>query len=88
MRSSKINLKGKIVGVVDDMIKTGGTLLKFCEIVKKAKAQAVIALITHGVIPRGISKIKKSYSKLYLTNTVKRKESNIDITELILENIL
>lgn len=88
MNSSKINIKGKIVGVVDDMIKTGGTLLKFCEIAKKSGAKEVIALITHGVMPKGILRIKNNYSKLYLANTIKRKESNIDITKLIIDNVL
>ena len=87
MFSQKLNLKGKIIGVVDDMIKTGGTLLKFQEIVKKAGAIKVVALVTHGVIPAGISKIKNKYSKLYLTNTIQQKESNIDITDLILKTI-
>jgi len=85
--SRKLNLKGKIVGVVDDMIKTGGTLLKFYEIAKESGAKKIIALVTHGVIPEGISKIKKKYSKLYLTNTVKQKLANIDITDLILKNL-
>lgn len=82
-----INLKGKIVAVVDDMVKTGGTLLKFYEIAKKTGAKRVIALVTHGVVPSGVQKIKKKYSKLYLTNTINQKESNIDITNLILETI-
>ncbi|PIQ98409.1 MAG: hypothetical protein COV64_01415 [Candidatus Nealsonbacteria bacterium CG11_big_fil_rev_8_21_14_0_20_39_9] len=86
--SPSSNLKGKIVGVVDDMIKTGGTLLKFYKIAKKAGAKKIIALITHGVMPDGISKIKRRYLKLYLTNTIKRKDSNIDITDLISKNIL
>jgi ribose-phosphate pyrophosphokinase len=85
--SPRLNLKGKIVAVVDDMIKSGGTLLKFYEIAKKSGAKKVIALITHGVLSSGISKIKKKYSKLYLTNTIKQKESNIDITDLIIETI-
>ena len=85
--SRKINLKRKIVAVIDDMIKTGGTLLKFYEIAKKAGAKKVLALVTHGVIPSGVSKIKKKYSKLYLTNTVRQKESNIDITDLILKTL-
>jgi len=106
MIAPNINLKGRIVGVVDDMIKTGATLLKFQEIAKKAGAKKIIALVTHGVLPTGISKIKKKYSKLYLTNTIKhrarqsqarwkmrrslsdQKESNIDITDLILKTIL
>jgi len=87
MVSPELNFKGKVIGVIDDMIKTGGTLLKFQEIAKKSGAEKIIALITHGVIPSGVSKIKKKYSKLYLTNTIKQKESNIDITKLILKNL-
>jgi len=88
MFSSRVNFKGKIIGVIDDMIKTGGTLLKFYEIAEKLEAKKIIALVTHGVMPAGISKIKKKYSKLYLTNTVEQKESNVDITNLILKTIL
>ena len=83
----RANFKGKIIGVIDDMIKTGGTLLKFYEIAKKLEAKKIIALVTHGVMPVGISKIKKRYSKLYLTNTIKQKEANIDIIDLILKTI-
>ncbi len=85
--SSKLNLKGKIVAAVDDMVKTGGTLLKFAEIAKKAGAKKTIALITHGVMPSGIARVKKEYSKLYLTNTIKQKGLSIDITGLILKTI-
>ncbi len=81
------SLKGKTVGVIDDLIKTGGTLLKFAEIAKKSGARKIIALVTHGVIPAGISKIKNKYSKLYLTNTIKQKGVNVDITDLILKSI-
>ena len=85
--SSKLNFKGKIIGVVDDIIETGGTLLKFCDFAKKSGAKKVIALITHGVLPAGVSKIKKKYSKLYLTNTINQKEANVDIINLISKTI-
>lgn len=85
--SVPISFKGKIIGVIDDLIETGSTLLKFFEVAKKAGAKRVIALVTHGVLASGVSKIKKKYSKLYLTNTVKQKGTNIDITDLILKTI-
>lgn len=87
MQGNKENFKGKTVAVVDDMIKTGGTLVKFNDIAKKSGAKKTIALISHGVMPEGVKKIKKNYDKLYLTNTISQKESNIDISELILKNI-
>ena len=85
--SPKINLNGEIVAVTDDIIKTGGTLVKFAEFAEQSGAKKILALITHGVIPAGISKIKKKYSKLYLTNTIEQKEANIDITDLILKTL-
>jgi len=81
--SSKIAVKGRIIGVVDDIIETGGTLLRFYEFTKKSGAKKVIALITHGVLDAGIKKIKKRFTKLYLTNTINKKEANVDITDLV-----
>lgn len=81
--SQKLDLKGKIVGAVDDILETGGTLLRFYEFAEKSGAKKVIVLITHGVLPLSVSKIEKRYSKLYLTNTIKQKEANVDVIDLI-----
>jgi len=80
-------VKGKVVGVIDDMVETGATLVPFYEECKKCRAKEVIALITHGVLAEGIKRIKSKYSKLYLTNTIDRKEANVDITDLIFQTI-
>lgn len=87
MENPGINFKDRTIGVVDDIVKTGGTLVKFSEIAKKSGAKKVVALITHGVILEGIKRVKKKFSKLYLTNTINREEANIDVTDLIIENI-
>lgn len=86
--SPRINVKRKTIGVVDDLLETGGTLLKFYEVVKKSGAKKIIALITHGVLDSGIKRIKKKFSKLYLTNTIHREEANVDITDLIINTII
>ncbi|MFH1894309.1 MAG: ribose-phosphate diphosphokinase [Patescibacteria group bacterium] len=86
--SSEMPSRGKIVGVVDDIIATGGTLLRFYEFVKKSGVKLVIALITHGVLDGGVKKVKKSFTKLYLANTINRKEANVDITDLIASTII
>ena len=86
--SRKADFKGKTVAVVDDILETGETLLRFYDFAKKSGAKKVVALITHGILPIGISKIKKKYFKLYLTNTVNQKKANIDITDLILKNLI
>ena len=73
----------EIVAVIDDLVETGGTLERFAEKCKRACAKDVVALLTHGVLPIGIARTKKAYKKLYLTNTIKRKEANVDITPLL-----
>lgn len=86
--SLPLKLKGKVVGIVDDLLETGGTLLKAYQQCKKNKAKRVIAIISHGVLSSGVARVKKKYSKLYLTNTIKQKEANIDISNLILKALL
>lgn len=78
-----ILMKDKVVGVVDDLLETGGTLVKFREKCLQCGARDVVALVTHGVLSSGIERVKNSYSKLYLTNTIKRPEANIDVSGLI-----
>ncbi|MBI2626442.1 MAG: ribose-phosphate diphosphokinase [Candidatus Nealsonbacteria bacterium] len=81
--SSKIAMAGKNIAVVDDIIGTGGTLAKFYEFAKQSDAKEITALITHGVLDQGIQRIKSTFAKLYFTNTINKKEANIDITDLI-----
>lgn len=82
--SANINVKGKTIGVIDDLLETGGTLSRFCEVVIKSGAKEAAALITHGVLSSGIKRIKNKYSKVYMTNTINKKEANVDITDLII----
>lgn len=83
--SPQIPIEGKIIGVIDDLLETGGTLYKFHETVIKSGAKEAIALITHGVLNSGIKRVKEKFSKLYLTNTINRKGANVDITDLIIK---
>ena len=46
--SKKVPLKGKTVGVIDDILETGGTLSKFHDYAAMCGAKNTAALITHG----------------------------------------
>lgn len=83
----KALIKGQVVGVVDDFVETGGTMIRCYEKCIKWGAKEVFALITHGVLPSGIKKVLKKYSRLYLTNTIDREEANTDVSGLILESL-
>jgi len=82
------SMKGKIVGIVDDILGTGGTLLKARKLARKSGAKRIIALVSHPLLKEGILKIKKEFGKVYFTNTIfQPKIPQIDITELILKAI-
>lgn len=80
-------VKGRVVGVVDDMIRTGKTMISFREACMKLGASDVIALCTHGVMESGIELIQEKFSRLYLTNTIEREQANVDVTDLVIETI-
>jgi len=85
--SSGIHVKGKTVAVIDDLLETGGTLLRFYDFAKESGAKKIIALITHGVLEKGIKRVKNSFSEFYFTNTIKQKEANVDVVGLIADCI-
>lgn len=82
------SIRGRNVGVIDDLVETGGTLARFYEKCKEYGAASVAALITHGVLPSGIERIRSVYDKLYLANTINRPEANVDIASLLNQVLL
>jgi ribose-phosphate pyrophosphokinase len=63
---------GKTVVIYDDMIRTGGSLIKAAEAYKEAGATAIYAVTTHGIFPNdALTKIKNSglFQKLACTDS-------------------
>ena len=86
-RATAEKIKNHSIAVVDDLVETGGTLERFYEECKHIGAKEMLALITHGVLPEGILRVQAKYQKLYLANTINRKEANVDVTPLVVSSI-
>jgi len=81
-------VKRKTVGLIDDLIGTGGTLLKAGGLVKKYRAKKIVCLLTHALLKEGVEKIRKKFTRVYLTNTINQPNiPQIDISQLILKAI-
>lgn len=69
---------GKTVIIVDDMVDTGGTLIKAAQMLKERGALRVVAVITHGVLSGdGVKKIQESdaLDHLTITDSIARESS-------------
>ena len=77
------NVRGKQCIIVDDIVDTGGTLIKAAQALSREGAEIVEAYITHGVLSKdGAERMSKdsALAKLHITDTIPNEESQgIDI---------
>ena len=66
------NVKNRNVVIIDDIIDTGGTIIKAAKALKKAGAKKVIVAATHGLFTRGFDAFEKSsdISEVLITDSV------------------
>jgi ribose-phosphate pyrophosphokinase len=66
------NVAGRTALVIDDLISTGGTLLRAARAARKAGARRVMALVTHGLFMAGAAEVvgDPAIEKLVITDSV------------------
>lgn len=76
------DVQGKNCLIVDDMIDTGGTLIKACGILREKGAKSVYAYATHGLFNDGMEKFS-CFDKLFVSDTLKTEENkNFEIISM------
>jgi len=82
-------IKGRDLILVDDMISTGGSIIKATEFLRKQKCRRVFVACTHALLINGAEKkIKKSgVAKIVSVNTIPGKTSLVDISDTIAQAI-
>jgi len=85
----KIDLKGKNVVIVDDIISTGHTIIEAVKKAKKMGAASVSAIGVHGLfVENALSKLKKAgLTKIITTNCIEGTTAKIDVSSLIVEEL-
>jgi ribose-phosphate pyrophosphokinase len=80
---------GRDVILVDDMISTGGSIIKATEFLKKQKCKRVFVACTHALLVNDAEKkIRKAgVAKIISTNTIPGKTSVVDISSTIVKAI-
>ena len=89
IQSSKVDVHERDLIVVDDIISTGGSVIRATQFLKRQKCKRVFVACTHGLfIGDAERKIKKAgVSQIISTNTIPRSTSKVDVSGVIAESI-
>ena len=89
IQSTKADVKGKDLIIVDDIISTGGSVVKATQFLKKQKCKRVFVVCTHGLLVGDAEKnIKKAgVTQIISTNTIPRSVSKVDVSGVIAQAV-
>jgi ribose-phosphate pyrophosphokinase len=91
IRTTKIDgLEGRDLILVDDMISTGGSIIKATEFLKKQKCKKIFVACTHALLrDNAENKIKKAgVTKIVSTNTIPGNTALVDVSKIIAKAIV
>jgi ribose-phosphate pyrophosphokinase len=84
MTPKRLDAKGKKVAIVDDIISTGGTIIKAAEQLRKQGAARIYAVCTHGVFAgNAIPKLEAVCDDVCTTDTIENPKACISVAPQI-----
>lgn len=81
--SGSLAVDGRNVLVFDDLVATGGTMVRAYRRLKEQGAATVQAAAVHGVIDDGVRRVSEIYDGFYLTNSVASDAATVSIEPLL-----
>lgn len=82
--SGKLDVSGKNVLVLDDIISTGGTMLKAIDLCKQNGAEKVFCAATHGLfVKESLEKLKNVSDYLVASDSIKNEVSEVSLAKEI-----
>ena len=83
--SGKVNVKNRDLILVDDMISTGGSIVKATQFLKKQKCRRVFVACTHALLVNDAAKNIKNagVSQIISTNTIPGESAKVDVSKVI-----
>jgi len=84
-----LKLKGATAYIVDDMISTGGTIVKAANVLNEYGVKRVIAVCVHPVLTvNAVERMGKAgVSKLIASNTIETEYSKVDVSKAIVDHL-
>ncbi|MEE9151915.1 MAG: ribose-phosphate diphosphokinase [Thermoplasmata archaeon] len=88
MKAKGLSVSGKKVAIVDDIIATGGTIVRATEHLKSQGAKEVYAACTHGLFAKNaLSRLQKVCDKVISTDTIENETSVVSVAKEVAKAI-
>ena len=89
IQTTKADVQGKDLIIVDDIISTGGSVIKAAQFLKKQKCKRVFVACTHGLlVDDAEKKIRKAgVSRIISTNTIPGNTSKVDVSGILAKSV-
>jgi len=88
MKPKNLDVEGKVIAIVDDIISTGGTISTASSQLKENGAKKIIAVCTHGLFAKdALQKMEKYCDEIISSDTIETDKSEITLADEI-SNIL
>jgi len=89
IQTAKVDVQGKDLILVDDIISTGGSIIKAAQFLKKQKCKRVFVACIHGLLVEGAEKkIRKAgVSRIISTNTIPGNTSKVDVSGILAKSV-
>jgi len=86
--NKKIDIKGKNIVFVDDIISTGNTIIEAVKNIKKLGAKKFYCIAVHGIfVEKALEKLRKANVKVVTTNTIPNSVAKIDVSGLVADRM-
>lgn len=76
------DVQGKDILIVDDIIDTGGTLLKAADMLRENGARKIFCYATHGIFTKGTEALKEKFDAVMVSNTHFREGNNVEVIDM------
>jgi len=89
IQTAKVDVQGKDLILVDDIISTGDSIIKAAQFLKKQKCKRVFVACTHGLLVEGAEKkIRKAgVSRIISTNTIPGNTTKVDVSGILAKSV-
>jgi ribose-phosphate pyrophosphokinase len=85
----QVEIKGKNVVIIDDIISTGHTIIEAAKKIKKLGAKTITSICVHGLfVENAVRKLKKArINNIFSTNCIEHKTNSIDVSPIIIKEL-